>query len=371
MNKRLITLNGLAILAVVVNHAAAWGQIAMILWTHRYRPVAVPNYDQVGTPAYYVFLVIRQLTNFSVPAFLFICGLFIAYALRERSLPASWKIVRARLIGLLAPYLVWSSVAFAGDALQGIYYPVLGYLGLLVSQGAVGLFYFVPLLCYLYLLSPFVIAFAKLRPGLLLLVTAAIQLVTIAVNTLSLYRVDVPGLQQMLILTPTWSLPRWAFFFALGLVISFHAERVQHWLRRYKWSILLATVALAVLNVAEAELIYRLKRPLWYPYAGIGTLSYNLYGVAFILCYLAFSGVSLPFSRALYQLGTRSYGIYLLHYLLMTLVAKVIYRFVPWLLGQQLLYQPILLVVGFGGVLLLMATVSRSPMRRYYRFLFG
>jgi peptidoglycan/LPS O-acetylase OafA/YrhL len=93
--------------------------------------------------------------------------------------------------------------------------------------------------------------------------------------------------------------------------------------------------------------------------------------VAFILCYRTFSGVSIPFSRALYHLGTRSYGIYLIHYLLMTLVAKVIYRFVPWLLGQQLLYQPILLVVGFGGVLLLMATVSRSPMRRYYRFLFG
>ena len=46
-------LNGLAILAVVFNHASGWGYTAMVYWADRYRPVTVPNFDQVWSPSFY------------------------------------------------------------------------------------------------------------------------------------------------------------------------------------------------------------------------------------------------------------------------------------------------------------------------------
>ena len=68
MYRRVFLLMGLAIVAVVCNHAAGWGYTAMFWWTDRYRPVTVPNFDQTGTLPYYGLLLLKQLTLFSVPA---------------------------------------------------------------------------------------------------------------------------------------------------------------------------------------------------------------------------------------------------------------------------------------------------------------
>ena len=49
MNRKLFLLNGLAIQAVVANHASGWGITAMFWWAHRYLPVESPNFDQLGS----------------------------------------------------------------------------------------------------------------------------------------------------------------------------------------------------------------------------------------------------------------------------------------------------------------------------------
>ena len=67
MARRILLLSGLAILAVVLNHAGGFGQIAMFLWADRYRPVSVPNWDQLGTPVHYALLTIRSVGVFAVP----------------------------------------------------------------------------------------------------------------------------------------------------------------------------------------------------------------------------------------------------------------------------------------------------------------
>ena len=78
MRRQIPILRGLAILAVVYNHATGWGYTAMFWWADRYRQVgSLPNYDQMGSLPYYVLAVIQQLAQFSVPAFLFISGFFI------------------------------------------------------------------------------------------------------------------------------------------------------------------------------------------------------------------------------------------------------------------------------------------------------
>jgi len=369
MTKRLLLLSGLAILAVVLNHAGGFGQIALFLWADRYRAVPVPDWDQLGTLPHYVLIMVRSLGAFAVPAFLFISGFFVAYAARGNHPAPSWKVVKARIVNLLVPYVIWSGIVFIGDAFQGITYGPFEYLLRLVTQGANGHLYYVPLLCYFYLLSPLITPIAKARWRLLLSVSALIQLGTIVLQYLRLFGLKIPGLDLMMRITPDWSLLRWVFFFALGTVAGLHIQRFKAWLAVRKWSLLATAAVLFPLNILESDVLLRTTRSNWGAY--IGTISCNLLAVAFILCFLTFAQVSVPFSRTLYQLGKRSYGIYLLHPSIIEFVARVIRQITPSLLAYQILFVPLLFVVGLGVPLLLMVAVTKSPGRRYYRYLFG
>jgi hypothetical protein len=112
MIRRLLYLNGLAILAVILFHTSGMGFIAMFAWTHRYLPVTVPNYDLFGSSAYYGLRVVEGIVVFSIPAFLFISGFFIAFATGRTKSKVSWEFVSTGLntclsltqSGFLLPY---------------------------------------------------------------------------------------------------------------------------------------------------------------------------------------------------------------------------------------------------------------------------
>jgi surface polysaccharide O-acyltransferase-like enzyme len=369
MTKRVFLLSGLAILAVVLNHAGGYGQIALFLWADRYRAVPVPDWDQLGTLPHYVLIMVRSLGVFAVPAFLFISGFFVAYAARGNRPAPRWKVVKARIVNLLVPYVIWSGIVFIGDALQGITYEPVEYLLRLVTRGANRPLYYVPLLCYFYLLSPLIVPIAKTKWRLLLSVSALIQLGTIVLRYLMLFGLKIPGLDLMIRITPDWSLIRWVFFFALGTVAGLHIQRFKAWLAVRKWGLLATTAVLFPLNILESDVLLRTTRNHWG--ATISTMSYSLFAIAFILCFLAFAQVSIPFSRTLYQLSKRSYGIYLLHPSIMEFVARVIRQITPSLLAHQILFVTLVFVAGLGIPLLLMVAMTKSPGRRYYRYLFG
>jgi fucose 4-O-acetylase-like acetyltransferase len=101
------------------------------------------------------------------------------------------------------------------------------------------------------------------------------------------------------------------------------------------------------------------------------TIPSCLYIVAFILCFLAFDEVSIPFARHFQQIGSASLGIYLLHYKVLEFTARAIQKFMPWLLAYQLLFLPILVILAVWGVWLFMAAIAKLPTRRFYRYLFG
>lgn len=369
MTKRVFLLMGLAILAVVWSHAAGMGQIAMILWADRYRPVSVPNFDQVGTLPYYVLLAIRQLTIWGVPAFLFISGFFMAYAARGSQSALSWKMVRTRLVYLLVPYVIWSAMCFAGDALEGLTYAPREYLERLVFGRAHGSYFYVPLLVQFYLLAPLLAPVARTRGRLLLVVAACLQGSAIGLRYLLLFWIDEADLGPLIHLQAPWLFVIWCFFFVLGFVGGFHLTELKLWLARRKWALLAAMIALAPLAIVEPEMIYlntgvdRRFVPL--------TIATNLYSVAFLLCFLAFE-ISLPFPRGISEVGKRSYAIYLLHLKTMQFFGRVIRQIAPWMLAHQvLLFKPLMFAIGLGVPLLFMALVARLPARRVYRYLFG
>ena len=154
-----------------------------------------------------------------------------------------------------------------------------------------------------------------------------------------------------------------------GVGFIFHLQRLKGWLARYKWVLLAATVVLGLMAIIEPEAVYRSTGQDWR--GGSNTISGSLYAVVFVLCFLAFHQVPMPFSGLLHQLGRRSYGIYLLHPKVLEFVARVIRQVLPWMLAHQTLYQPVLVALAVGGPLLLMDAVAKSPARRFYRYLFG
>jgi len=366
MRQQIPVLRGLAILAVICNHATGWGYTAMFWWVYRYRQVTPPNYDQVGTLSYYSLVAIQQLALFSVPVFLFISGFFIAYAARGSQPALSWKVVRVRIISLLWPYLVWSLVIFVGDFLQGMSYSLVEYFRRLVVGDATVAYFFVPLLCQFYLLSPFIARWGKVRSSQVLLASALIQLTVMGLLYLRLFGVVLPDVHRL----GDWVFIWWGFYFPLGVVFGFHFKLVRQWLGPFKWGLLMATVALGVLSIIESEVLYDLTRD--YDWArGPFKFSTFLYTVAFILLFLAFDKISLPFTRTINWIGIRSYGIYLLHPKVLAVTAKVVYHIAPWLLAHQVLYQPVLLASGLGIPLLFMAGIAKSPARKFYHYLFG
>jgi len=337
----------------------------MFWWTDRYRPVPVPNFDQLGSPTYHVMLAIRQLSVFAVPAFLFISGFFLAYAARGNHSSLNWKVVRVRITNLLVPYIIWSVFIFIGDSLQGIFHAPTEYLLRLVIGKADGPYFFVPLLCQFYLLSPLIVRLARAKGWWLLLVSALVQLGALSLKYLDVFDTQVLGVGSF----PSWAFPTFAFFFPLGVVCGFHVEQLNRRLNRLGKILPVAVLVLGSLIILEPEIMYRITGNRWgYSLPTIVSVPYS---IAAILWFLQFAKLAPSFSKPLYQLAKRSYGIYLLHSKVLEIVARVTRQIAPRILANPLLFSSLIFIFGLGIPLMLMSIVSRSPARKFYHYLFG
>jgi surface polysaccharide O-acyltransferase-like enzyme len=119
MVKRLLILNGVAIVAAVLYHTTGWGFTALFWWTDRYLPVPVPNFEQLGGTVYYVLRFLEQLVIFAIPAFLFVSGYFVAVAAGRTQKTVNWKLIRSRIINLAIPFVLWSVLILAAKILEG------------------------------------------------------------------------------------------------------------------------------------------------------------------------------------------------------------------------------------------------------------
>lgn len=371
--KKLLLLNGLAILAVVANHASHKGFVAMFWWTDRYRPVAVPNYDQLGSLSYYGLVAGQKLAVFSIASFLFITAIFIVYAMRGSQKILKWSIVSRRIFNLLPPYLIWSLVYFAAQYLIDIRYSPQEYLLRLLDLKPNAYFY-IPMVVLFYLVSPLVAPLARDKWKLLLSVSLLIHALVIARSYLSVYiHVVEPGNQSLLLMKsyiPASHFFEYQFYFILGLVCGFHFSRLQAWVSRYRWILLVLLLISATLAMVEAELITRAMDDVIWRSVTL-SLPATLYAVSFIFCFLAFAKPTFLFSDALYRIGSASLGIYLIHVPILLYLPKIIYHLAPAIMAYQVVYQTVLITVAVGGPMLLMALVRKSPMRKAYRYLFG
>jgi len=369
MTRRLLTLNGLATICVVLYHASGWGFVAMFWWTHRYLPVTSPNFDQIGSTAYFALRTVEQLVSFAIPAFLFVSGVFAAMAASRSDRGEVWRGIGRRLLQLVLPYLIWSAVMLALEAAQGATLTPLQIVRILLTGRATSAFYFVPLLCQLYLLSPLLIGLAEAHPWRLLSIAAAVQLVVRGLQAgQSLGALQMDG-ALLLLVTSGWFFAGNLAWFSLGMVASRHPQAFASVATRGRAAWLGFSLLLVPVGLLEWEWMLRSSGGAWLdPHE---TVLDNLYALSFLLAFLGHSAARLPFDRRLGELGTRSYGVYLVHSLALILLAKGVYALAPRLLGLPLLFQAVLVVGGLGLPVLLMAGVRRSRLRAAYGLLFG
>jgi membrane-bound acyltransferase YfiQ involved in biofilm formation len=369
MVRRLLYLNGLAVLGVILYHSSAWGFISMFWWTDRYSAVAVPNFERLGSLPYFALRGIEQLIIFSIPSFLFVSGFFIAFATGKYQETVGWNVILNRLKTLIIPYLIWSVAILVAKMIQGQQYSPLEVVEILLTGQAEPPYYYVPVLVQLYILSPIMVPFARNRWKPLLVLAGLIQLVTVALRYSFILNVWFLGRSILEIFTQSWLFPGYIFFFVLGMVVGFQLPKFKLWLQRYRWVFLGGLISFFTLGMIEWEALLHSSGQPWI--APSETVIDNLYAAMFLLSFLAFSEIRLPLGNKLANLGSKSFGIYLVHSPVIEYTARSIYHFAPFILSVQILFQPILWVAGLGVPLLLMAIVDRSPFRRFYSYLFG
>lgn len=367
MIRRLLLLNGVAIVGVILFHAAGWSFTSLIFWADRYG--AVPA-EQVGSLFYYFLRFIEQIVVFSISAFLFVSGFFIAFATGRTQQTIGWKIIGIRIRDLIIPYTVWTLVFwllffFETQFLDGRTFSLRDYLTMYLTGSTDPAYYYVPLLIQFYLLSPFLVRWAKTHPVSLLVVTGLIQLAVQLQYFPSLLGIDVSYLNVV----PKWLFVARIFWFSLGVVVGFNVKPVQAWAVRYKKSLALAALVLIPIGMVEWEVIQSFSGQMWLQQRE--TFIDSLYSLAVIFAFLGYYQTKLRYAHTLDDWGSKSFGIYLIHTIAMTYTARLLVVKIPMLLSYQWLFFVLMVAVGMGVSLGLMAMVNRTPLRPYYKYIFG
>lgn len=378
MIRKLGTLRGVAILAIVINHAAGYGFFALTWWAPRFGVNrSVPDRSWVGTSSYYGLLSLEQLALFGVPAFLFASGSFVGYAARGRSDSISRRLTYQWIKQLFLPFFVWGSIGLAVEIVPVVwrYHTTVAEVLNLTSAYLQGM-YFVPLLGFLFLIARLVIRLAQTHPVALLAGTMLFQVLVVGPEALGYFGPTAAHaldfVYQAIGGPVTWVIffsLGLAFFFELGMILGTRPTFVQTYLTPAKWPLTAATVVLGVLSVLDADVQLRLDPASW---NGTNwTLPTFLYAFALLLSLSAWQWHRGDLDRLLQLAGTRSYAIYLLSGLGARAAVTLIYHLDPRLLPEQLVFQPMVIAASLGIPMLIIALVSRSPARRYTKVLFG
>jgi membrane-bound acyltransferase YfiQ involved in biofilm formation len=182
--------------------------------------------------------------------------------------------------------------------------------------------------------------------------------------------VDSSLIEQLSFLLPSWFFPGLAFWFSIGMVIGFHLQELKVLLSMVDRRVLLTLLAgLFLAGMLEWEFLLRLSGQDWI--APRDTLIDAFYSGVFILTYISFDDSRYPLTSEIGGLGTKSFGIYLVHAPVLEYSARMIYHFAPLLMAYQVLFLPILIALGLGIPLLLMTAVKKSPAKLSYSYLFG
>jgi hypothetical protein len=358
--RRLLLLNGLAAIGVVVHHAAYFGFHGLFEASSAQAQPDDTLVERIGW-LNYLLLLLAQLDHFALPAFMFISGFFAAFAFAGRQ-TGHFGIVTARLKFLVGPVLVWNVVHFA----------LLMRLPRTPFE-PLGVYYYVTLLAQYYVLAPAVVRLAQTHWKWLLVPAGLYELAYIALSILDVLGIHAPGAVNgvyQFLQARGWLFPNLAFWFVLGVTAGVHRKPLVDLLLPLRRYLLIGAIAFSVLTILEYVVLARLAGQVWIGPSHPG-LTPMLYALCVILFFVAAEDLSLPYSKALSDLGTKSLGVYLVNVPAMYVLTIVVDAAALWMLYRPLVYPLLLVLVGLGAPLVLMAALRSSPARSTYRYVFG
>lgn len=369
MSRRLLALSGFGVIGVVFHHAVHWVLTGMFWWTDRYiLSASVPDFSQLGSVSYWVIRGLDQFFVISVPIFLLTTGFFAAGTIGRVNAKHDWQTVFNRLRVLLIPYFIWTAVYVVMRYVLGERFSPADLLSILISGTATIPFYYVPLLVILYLLAPFLVRMAKSHWQILLAIMLVCQVIVV-VAAYQAFFTDIPGSSRVYAYlrgTHVFDLGLW---FVLGIILKLHLPSIKIFMARIQPVLWPVTGVIAVVAIFEWEFIRRISGKEW-----IGTdltVFDKIFALMLVMTILFHIKMVLPAPRQLGALGSKIYGVYLSHMLILSIVAKLVYRFTPGLLAFPLAFWMILGLLGMFVPLLTMRFMKVSPLRRYYVTIFG
>ncbi len=294
-------LRGVAILCVVAIHSLGY----------------MGNVQRNGsdTASFWIMIFFRQILNFAVPVFLFVSGYFC-----PRKEGGGLQFIKKQVPRVLVPYLVWSLILL-------IVFPLIKSEHIswfripydLLTGGASGPYYFVLLIVQMYFLTPFFLRLMRFgkRGGALVL---AINLFALGCFYLFRFIFDI-SIPFKLYALPAYS---WLGFYYFGLYVGQNGnmgKRLAAGLTR--WSGLASLYLL--LSCMEASAIIHSSGNISYATSAVKFSSF-----AFSVTVIAmFFGVKLKvksYPRILLLIGDYSFGIYLIHMIVLTQIGKPLGR---------------------------------------------
>lgn len=348
MNRQFPALRGIAILLVVINHA-------IVLSLKNTSEFDLPKPGIIETN---ILLFIKEIGVLAVPTFLFLAGSFMVYSIRGRPILKAYQMLLPALQNALLPYFIWSIVFYLTVFLvRQESYNFFGYLKNLI----VGYPYnFVPILIFYILLSPLIIKIAEKFPIWVFLFFFAVQIVLANISVPGIIGFKFPEFMKYLAI-PILRIPLalWAVFYPMGIIYSLHTKSIQDKLKNLWWMFAGISFILYVLAALQETGALVFKAAEW------------LLPVFLIPLFPVIQRKKIPWVSFLEKIGKRSYGIYLLNIIFITIFVFLTYRFTPALYHFISLQVILISLATLFLSTFLMDWIERSPGRSIYRIIFG
>ncbi len=348
---------GLAILGVLVNHAAFLTMVQALEGGNCL--VLAPPHTVEPTSGLVLWIGIQELTRFAVPLFLFLAGHYASHAVH------SWKGIWGRSRKLLYPHLFWSLAAWAWGWtwIPEMRWGPWEFLERLLTGEALLGYFFTPLILQFYLLARWGVPWIKKRPNTVLFGALLLQLLATGWNYLAL-AMDLRG--GHLPRVPEWAFPRFAFYFALGAWVGVRSRFTKEILLSRTLPLVMLTLVSGILLLSESRMVYRIlvergrfpDLSLFFDALSPWKITTALWVTGAILSALALGMRRLPRSALLHRLGNRAFQVYLLHAPLFTVLLKLSRTDSFPALPQGGCFL-LFFLWGLGGALLLDALVRR------------
>jgi len=325
-----------------------------------------------GSLYHYVISLANQFARFSIPAFIFVTGLVLFHNYRDFKTTDWSAYFRKRVVFVLLPYFFWSAFYFFLK-LHFSHQPLglktaLQFVHLLLVGDAYYHLYFVVLIFQFYLLFPLLLPVWQRLGSRIGLITVLLFALYSGYIYLTFYNIKPwhSAFIQFLYQNQPKLFLTWAGFFILGAYCSFRLDSVRDFLSRRAGLLMIGSMALL------AAMVYDLYSHIAGAKMDVGYAATSLrpVGLAFtvvtIFAVLAAAGKytvgKQGLSGVVSSLANHSYGIYLIHPLVLTALEivenKLALGYPLWLVAVNLV---ICVTASYGMTVMLSSNRWTKP----------